>query len=112
MRKNIARWLLFSNCTVLAIAGFLLIAAWIGTRFQPSALALRSEITRYEATPVQLDWKPTALSLVRTRQDMMNWGSTGLRIVMLIAFGFGGVAVTNVVCLRKLARDFERGSFA
>ena len=110
--KKIKKWLLFSNCTVLAVAGLLLSAAWGGTRFQPSVAALQSEITRLQAMPAQLDWKPTALSLVRSRQDMMHVGAAGLRMLMVIAFGIAALAASNVFCLRKLVQDSDGSTLA
>ena len=112
MTKNIKKWLLFSNCTVLVVAGLLFSAAWSGTQFQPSTAALKAEIARYQAMSAQLDWKPTALSLVRTRQEIMHAGATRLRIVMVIAFGIAALATSNVFCLRKSAGDCDGGSLA
>ena len=112
MKTNITKWLVISNCTVLAFAGLLLAAAWVGTRFEPSVPALRSEITRFEAMPAQLDWKPTAVSLIKSRQDIVHMGSTGLRVVMGIAFGFAALGAANLFCLHKLARSVDGGTLA
>ena len=105
MKTKLIKRLVVSTWTALSIAGLLLIAAWIGTHFEPSVEGRRAELARFEAMPAHGDWKPTALSLIKSRQEVVHVGITALRAVMGVSVVFALLSVVNIVWLRRLARS-------
>lgn len=96
---------MITNCITLVLATLFCLAAWFCIRYVPSAAARQAEVARFEAMPVQLDWKPTALSLIKNRQEMAH--ASGVTL-MLIVGAFATVAVIStfsLLSLRRLARS-------
>jgi hypothetical protein len=104
MKRKLIKRLVWTTSLLLALSMLVLCGAWVGSRFEPSIPARQAEVRQFEAMSSRLDWKPTALGLIKSRQDLVHERSSIFSVLMAVSAVFVLLTGVNIAWLRRLAR--------
>ena len=105
MNTQLMKRLVISTWAALSLAGLLLTAALLGTICEPSVEGRKWEIQYFASMPGHLDWKPTALSAIKSRQQLWHGAIVAFRVVAGVSLIIVLVSAANIAWLLKLARS-------